>query len=133
MSTSLLCVHLTVVGAGHPTEGAAGLWGNLHSPGTGPTQGHTFSRRPGQGLSKDQWPSSQISSHLWRLTLSWRQLGNREATARWKVGSWLPEQMLLQTDLYLPRARARTDAKGSGRAVRGVWAPCSPLLRACHL
>lgn len=34
-------------------------------------------------MPKDQVPSSQISSPLWKLTLSWKQLGNQgEAIAR---------------------------------------------------
>lgn len=44
-----------------------------------------------QGLPKDQSPSSRIFSHLGKLTLSWRQLGNQgEAIARSQVGSGFP-------------------------------------------
>lgn len=42
------------------------------------------------------------------LCVHMRQLGNQgEAIARGHVGSWLPEQMLLQADLPLLCARAR--------------------------
>lgn len=44
-----------------------------------------------QGVLKDRGPSSRIFSHLWKLTLSWRQLGNQgEAIARSQVGSGFP-------------------------------------------
>lgn len=65
-----------------PSEGVTGLGSNLHSSGAGAPPGCTLSRRPGQGMPKDQVPSSRISSPLWKLTLAWKQLGNQgEATA----------------------------------------------------
>ena len=69
-----VCARDCVVGAGDPTEGQLGSGDHLLSPGAGAAQGHEFSWRPGQGLPKDQSPSSGNFSHLQRLPRPWRQL-----------------------------------------------------------
>lgn len=139
-----VCTRDCVVGAGHPTEGEAGLWGQLSQLWDRGTQGCMFSRRTGWGLPRDQSPSSRNFSHVWRLPLALETAGESGAGCSQRArGPLAPGQMLPRADLSLPCAGARPtwehrpwprQTRGAeDRLSGGVWALCSPRLGAGHL
>lgn len=118
VSTSLLCVQVTVVGAGHPTRGRLGGGDNLHRSGRGKP------RRNTHGGQARACPGTKAQSQSPSSGGSWGIGGHSQRPGA--PGSL--DKCCFRTRLQEQTTARAEEARRRGAA--GVWA--SSLLRACH-